>query len=461
MPRRYPPGPANYSAWIGLTWRHAFRLWWDALGFLDQLRTYGDISFFRLFGVRAYAVNHPELIREVLVTQREKFHKLPRDVRAVRQIVGQGVLVSEGDFWRRQRRLLQPAFHMSRMEHCATAAVEQAARMLQRWADAKTVDVPAEMSDVTMRIAAQAMFTIDLGPQDGELVTAARTLSTELIGEIHALFTLPDWLPLPHKRRKREAIRIYDKLMREIIRQRRATGESSSDLLSMLLAAEDETGDGQGMDDEQVRDEAMTAFTAAFHASSMALTWTWYLLATHPDVFHRVVEEVDATLQGRPATFADLDRLVYTQAVLKESLRLYPPAWALFCRQAQEDLELGGYRVPRRSWVFVFPYVIHRDARFFPDPLRFDPERFSAARAQEILPYAYIPFGAGPRACIGSAFAMVEMTLIVATVLQHYLVELSPAHAAVRPNALLALRPHPGLELGLHARSPVCHMAPL
>ncbi len=455
---RYPPGPINFNALFGLTWRHAFRLWRDALGFLDALRAYGDIAFFRLFTVRAYVVNHPDLIREVLVTQREKFRKLPRDVRAVRQITGDGIIVSDGETWRRHRRLVQPAFHASRMEQYATLTVDQTRRMLDRWQQSPTLDVPAEMSDLTMRISLRAMFGIELKREDKGLVEAARILSDTFIREIHAVFTLPDWLPLPSKMRKRKAIAEFDRLIRGIIAERRGSGQDTGDLLSMLLLAKDDEDTcvqedrGSRLNDQQVRDEAMTLFTAAFHANSMALTWTWYLLARYPDVYQRVVDEVDTHLGQRPATFADVESLPQTQAVLKESLRLYPPAWALFCRQAQEDVELAGYQVRRGSWVFLYPYLTHRDGRFFPDPERFDPDRFLPERIKDIPPYAYFPFGAGPRACIGSAFAMMQMTLILATVMQRVRLELLPQQPEVQVEPLLALRPRGGLTMSVIRR---------
>ncbi len=452
MVHRYPPGPLNFNAMFGLTWRHAFRLWRNTIGFLDDMRKYGDISFFRLFTVRAYIVNHPDLIRQVLVTERDKFRKLPRDVRAIRQITGRGIIVSEGDFWLRQRRLVQPAFHASRMSHYANVSVQQTQQLLDRWRDRVQVDVPAEMSDLTMRISAETMFDIQLDAKNGEFVEAARVLSDTFMREIHSIFTLPDALPLPSKNRKRAALQTFDRLVRDIIEQRRASGQDKGDLLSMLLLAVDQEGDGTGMTDQQVRDEAMTLFTAAFHANSMALTWTWYLLAKHPDVCRRMTEEIDGVLGQRTATLADVERLPYTQAVLKESLRLYPPAWALFCRQALAEVELGGYRVRRGSWVFLFPYVTQRDSRFFPDPERFDPERFSPERAKDIPQYAYFPFGAGPRACIGNAFAMMEMTLIIATLTQHLHLALLPDQPTVQIEPLLALRPRGGLTMNITRR---------
>ena len=344
------------------------------------------------------------------------------------------------------------------MGRYAQATVGQTHRLLDRWSNVTAVDVPSEMSELTMRIAAQTMFDIELDDQSGELVEAARHLSDTFIREIHSVFTLPNFLPLPHKRRKRAAIRLFDKLIRDIIHQRRASGEDKGDLLSMLLLAVDQTGDGRGMTDQQVRDEAMTLFTAAFHASSMALTWTWYLLAKHPNVCARLVREVDVVLEQRDATFEDVARLTYTQMVLKESLRLYPPAWALFCREAQAEIELGGYRIPRKSWVFLFPYVTHRDSRFFPDPERFDPERFSPEREKEIPQYAYFPFGAGPRVCIGNMFAMMEMTLVIATLVQKLTLALLPNQPDVQMEPLLspssAQRSHD--ECQQTAREPAC-----
>ena len=203
---------------------------------------------------------------------------------------------------------------------------------------------------------------------------------------------------------------------------------------------------------QQARDEAMTLFTAAFHANSMALTWTWYLLARHPEVELRLHNEVDRVLGRRAPTYEDIDGLQYTQMVIQESLRLYPPAWALFCREAIKDVDLGGYLVRRGSWVFLYPYVTHRDPRFFPDPLRFDPERFAAAPARPIPKYAYIPFGAGPRACVGNTFAIMEMTLIVAMVVQHFRLSLPAGSAPKEAEAMLAIRPKGGLHMELAQR---------
>ena len=271
--------------------------------------------------------------------------------------------------------------------------------------------------------------------------------------EIHAVFTFPDWLPLPHKKRKRWAIAQFDDLIRRMIAERRTSSKDHGDLLSQLLLAVDDEGDGQRMTIQQARDEAMTLFTAAFHANSMALTWTWYLLARHPEVERRLQEEVDRVLAGRDPAFEDIERLAYTQMVIQESLRLYPPAWALFCREAVKDVDLGGYRIRRGSWVFLYPYVTHRDPRFFPNPLRFNPDRFAADSADPIPKYAYFPFGAGPRACVGNTFAMMEMMLIVAMVVQRFRLCLPVGAAPKEAEAMLAIRPKGGLQMQLAHRT--------
>jgi cytochrome P450 len=451
--RKYPPGPINWNAAIGLTYRHMLRLWWNPLQFVRDMGTYGDLVFFRMFGVRAYIANHPQLIRDVLIAKREHFRKLPRDVRAVRQLTGNGIIVSEGDLWLRQRRLLQTAFHTRRMTGYAESMVQQTEQLLERWPDNVEVDIAQEMTQLTMRIAAKTMFDLDLTDGKRELVEAAQVLSHAFIEEIRSILTLPDWIPLPSKRRKRWAMQTYDRLIRDVIAQRRAAGHDHGDLLSILLLAVDQDGDGRGMSDEQARDEAMTIFTAAFHANSMALTWTWYLLARHPRIAAQMVEEIERVLGQRRPTYDDVAKLTYTQQVLKESMRLRPPAWSLFCRQVVTPVELGGYRLDPGSWVFIYPYATHHDARFFPDPDRFDPDRFTPEREREMPACAYLPFGAGPRACIGSHFAMAEMTLILALIGRDRQLDLIDANAEPALQASLALRPRGGLPMRVRCRA--------
>jgi cytochrome P450 len=426
---------------MGLTFRHAFKLWSRPLPFLNWLRKFGDLIFFRMFLVRAYIVNHPDIIRDVMVAKRESFRKLPRDSRAIQQLLGNGILISDGDLWLRQRRLVQKAFHASRMPGYARTMAGETERILAEWQPNTEIDVATEMSRLNMRIGGQTLLGVDLEDTNRNLTRAAQQLTEAFIREASAVLRLPDWLPLPSIRRKLEGMRMYDELIRGIIARRRASGEDRGDLLSLLLKARDDEGDGGGMTDQQIRDEAMTLFTASFHANSASLAWTFYLLATHPEVERRVVEEAQQVLGAGVAGHEAVARMPYIQQVLKESLRLYPPASVLFRREAVQDVELGGYTVKRGSWILVYPYVTHRDERFYPEPLRFDPERFSPEREKQVPPYAYFPFGAGPRVCVGNMFAMMEMALILATIVRRYRLELPADHEPVEEQAGLALKP--------------------
>jgi cytochrome P450 len=246
-----------------------------------------------------------------------------------------------------------------------------------------------------------------------------------------------------------------DRLIRDIIRERRTAGVDRDDLLSMLLLAVDEEGSGGGMTDQQARDEALTLFLAGHDSTAAGLTWTWYLIARHPAVAGRLTEEVETTLAGRPPAWDHLPQLTYTEAVIKESLRLYPPNWGTFPREAVDDVELGGFVVPKGCQVLVSPYVLHHDPRSFPDPDRFDPERFLSERAESIPQFAYIPFGAGPRVCIGATFALMTMKLVLATVLQEYRLALAPGQGEPEIEALLVLRPDGGLRLTVSRRPAV------
>jgi cytochrome P450 len=325
--------------------------------------------------------------------------------------------------------------------------VEYTRRMLDRWQPGATVDAAAEMTHLSLAVIARTLFDVELTGRAAELGAAVAVLSETFVRELSQPFLLPDWLPLPGKRRKRRAMRTLDGLIWDIIRQRRASGADRGDLLGMLLTAVDEEGDGRGMTDRQARDEALTLFNAGHDSSAAAMAWVWHLLARHPEAEARAAREAADVLGDRPATLADLPRLPYTDMVVKETLRLYPPAVALVAREALADVELGGYVVPRRSWVYLSPYVTQRDPRFFEDPERFDPERFAPGRAERIAPYAYFPFGGGPHVCIGNTFAMMEVTLVTATVLQRYRPAAPPGQGPVEPELHVAIRPRGGLRL--------------
>lgn len=450
MTRRYPPGPRDWLC--GLS--HMRRLSADILGFYaDLARRYGDCVYLRLGPYRDYVFFHPDQVREVLVAKARYFRKMPALRRILAELDGNGLVFSEGDFWLRQRRLIQPAFHAQRFGRYAAVMVERTRRLLDRWeaaagaAGTLEVDVEKEMTGLTLEIAARTFFDADVAGETAELGAAVATMSEVTVREVQSPLPLPDWLPLPLKRRKRRALDYLNGTVRRIIRERRASGEDRGDLLSMLLLAVDAEGDGGRMTDEQAREEAMTLFMAGHDTTAAGLTWAWYVLAKHPAVAGRAAAEVDAVLGGRPPTLEDVPRLRYLEWVLKETLRLYPPAIGVFTRQATEDVEIGGYPLRKGSLVQLLSYVTHRDPRWFPDPEAFDPERFAPGRVEQIPPYAYFPFGGGPRACIGTGFAMTEMALVVATLLQRLRVELAPGRRDVELLPHLSLRPKGGLPV--------------
>jgi cytochrome P450 len=446
----YPPGPKD--ALLGLTLARRFRS--QPLEFITELgRTYGDIAYFRAGPIRFYVVNNPQLIREVLVTKHKNFRR-PRFITGpLSKIDGNGLVLSEGDFWLRQRRLVQPAFATKRFDAYGRATVEYTQRMLDRFSGGAALDVADAMTELTLHIIAKTLFGVELEGQAARLGEAVRVVSEHVTAEAGYPLHLPDWLPIKNKRRKRWAIRTLDEFVWNVIRQRRAVGGDAGDLLSMLLLAVDEEGDGGGMTDLQARDEAMTLFNAGHDSTAAALAWIWYLVAKHPAVEAKLIEEVDSVLAGRTPQYADVARLPYAEMVVKEAMRLYPPTWGLLPREVVTGVELGGYTIPKRAWIYIFPYVTHRDGRFFENPEKFDPERFAAGRVDKIPQYAYIPFGGGPRVCIGNTLAMMEMILIMATVLQKFRLKLAPDQPEVEPEPLISMRPKGGLRVSLSRRA--------
>jgi cytochrome P450 len=451
MKTRYPPGPRDWC--FGLT--IGLRSLREPLTFLqDMARDYGDIAHVHVGPFHSYIINHPDLIREVLVTKRKSFRKWEAQKRVFRKIDGDGLINSEGDFWLRQRRLIQKAFQQRRFGRYAATAVELTRRRLDRWAAGAAINLDREMSELAVEIAGETLFGVDLRDQAAWLGETAEVLRETFIREFLAPVPLPDWLPLPSKRRMRRAIRELDAFITGIIRDRRASGEDKGDLLSMLLLAVDEQGDGTGMTDRQARDEAVTLFNAGHDSTSAALAWTCYFIARNAGVQERLRGELEAVLGGRAATFEDLPRLTFADAVVKESLRLCPPTAALFTRQAITEVEIGGYPLARGSLVSMSPYVTQRDPRWFPEPERFDPDRCGPGRAEAIPEYAYFPFGAGPHVCIGNAFAMTEITLVVATVVQRFHLELAPGQENLVPELKVSLRPKGGVWVKPVARRP-------
>ena len=447
---RVPRGPKD--SFLGLSFVRRFRN--DPLQFITELgREYGDVAYLRMGSIRMYLLNHPHLIREVLVSKHKSFRRPRFLAKPLSKVDGNGLVLSEGDFWLRQRRLVQPAFSTRRFDGYAQVTVASTQRMLDRWPAGTTLDIADEMTQLTLEIISKTLFNLDIHGKTAPLGEAVRIISEAVVREAGSPIRLPDWLPLPGKRRKRWALRTLDDLIWSIIRQRRASKQDHGDLLSILLLEVDEEGDGQGMTDRQARDEAMTLFNAGHDSTAATLAWIWYLVARHPAVEAKLIEEVDRVLAGRRAEYADVARLPYAEMVVKESLRYYPPTWALFPREAIEPVEIGDTKLPKGAWAYIFPYVTHRDPRFFEHPEKFDPERFAPGRIDAIPQYAYLPFGAGPRVCIGNTFATMETILILATVLQKFRVRLTADQPEVEPEPFIAIRPKGGLRVVLGHRT--------
>ncbi|OAI40652.1 hypothetical protein AYO40_04600 [Planctomycetaceae bacterium SCGC AG-212-D15] len=428
----------------------------DILGFLTGLhRDYGDLVYIRLGPYRSYWVFHPDLAREVLVSKAKLFRRKGRQVDVLKQWNRNSLVISDGDDWLRQRRLVQPAFNPRRFAGYAEVMVRAAERLAERWqaANPSEIEINSAMTDLTLAIIAKTLFDVDVSDESRKLGEAVGVLSETAMREAGQPFTLPSWLPLPSIRRKRAAMAYLDTTIRRIIAERRASGEDKGDLLSMLLHAVDEEGDGRGMSDEEARDQAMTLFLAGHDTTAGTLSWLWCLLAEHPEVEANVLAEVDNVLHGRLPSADDLPRLHYTEMVVKETLRLYPQAYVLFARVPAEDVVVGDYTVPAGALVYVVPYVIQRDARWFPEPERFDPERFSEEAAAKLPTYAHIPFGAGPRVCIGAAFATMEMVLTVATLIQRFHLALVPGQKPLEPLPLFSLRPKGPVRMTATLRS--------
>lgn len=415
---------------------------------IESAEKYGDIVFFKVGNERIYLFNHPDLIRDVLVTNQKNFTKSRALVKAKR-VLGEGLLTSEGELHLRQRRLAQPAFHRDRIAAYGRSMVDYAARTSSRWANAQTLDIHDEMMRLTLAIVARTLFSADVENEAAEIGEALTVTFAAFNIGILPFSEILEKLPLPYIKRFEAARARLDGTIYRIINERRATGEDTGDLLSMLLLAQDTEGDGGGMTDTQVRDEAMTIFLAGHETTANALSWTWYLLSQHPDVATRFHQEIDA-LENRPPQPEDLPNLPYTRMILAESMRLYPPAWAVG-RRAINDFEAGGYHIPARSMVLMSQYIMHRDPRFYPNPDRFDPERWRPEVAATRPKFSYFPFGGGTRFCIGEQFAWMEGILILTTIGQKWRMSYAGASApSVEPR--ITLRPAGTLPMKVERR---------
>jgi cytochrome P450 len=446
--RTLPPGPRGMPI-LGML--PAVRR--DPTGvFLRAAQRFGDVVYFRIGPRRGYLITNPADVRHVLQDNARNYHKSPL-YEKLRTTLGNGLLTSEGEFWLRQRRIAQPAFHRQRVATLASVMAESARETAHQWeriaSGGQPVDVAEEMMGLTRTVVLRALLGADLGPFT-ETIDEAWTVINERIGESFWSLGFTDTLPTPKYRRFQAALALLRSAVDHVINERRQHPSDGADLLSMLLTARDEET-GEGMSDEQLRVEVTTFLLAGQETTSLALTWTWYLLSQHPAAQRRLEDELDAVLDGRPPEYADLVSLPYTRMVIDEAMRLYPPAWG-FSRQALNDDALGGYRLPQGWLAFVIPYVLHRLPEFWPDPEVFDPSRFSPEQSAERPKFAYLPFGAGPRQCNGNQFALIEAQLSVATLAQSYRLHLVPQHK-VEPWPLITLRPRFGMPMIVERRA--------
>lgn len=439
----YPPGPKGHLLVGNLPEMRR-----QPLEFMTECaRLYGDVTYMRVVDRDVYLLNHPDLIEEVLVTNNRNFIK-PQLLKDAGEVLGNGLLTSDGEFWLRQRRLAQPAFHRDRIATYATLMTEFTRETLDGWHDGETRDLHEDMMALTLNIVAQALFGADVSDKTEE-VGAALEVSLQRFVDRMSFMRILDPLPLPRNIRFREKKRVLDRIIYDIIESRRSGNEDRGDLLSMLLHAQDE--DGSRMTDEQLRDEVVTLFLAGHETTAVSLVWTWHLLSDHPEVVQRLEAELDQISGDRMPLLEDLPRLTYTEMIIRESMRLYPPAWRVG-REALEECEVGGYLIPKGAQVVMSQWLMHRDERYFDAPLEFRPERWEGDLAKRLPKFAYFPFGGGPRRCIGDSFAMMEATLLLASIAREYRLHRVPDQTvALWPS--ITLRPKHGLKMTLERRA--------
>jgi cytochrome P450 len=412
----------------------------DPIGLLERAASLGDLTKVRMPGTEVYLVNHPDHVWEVLATGNRDFHKSPA-LQNARRVLGDGLLTSEDEHHRRQRRLIQPIFHHDRIDTYGDVMVEEARRSCERFSEGADLDVRAEMARLTLAVVGRTLFATDVGSDEASAVTAAiHEILSQFGRQFSPWFPITEKLPTPASRRFDRSVAVFDRLIGSLIAERRTQG-GGDDLLSLLLAAQE---DGVGMSDRQVRDEAVTLFLAGHETTSNALTWTWWWLSQHPAAEARLHAELDTVLEDRPPVTADLGRLPYANAVVSESLRLRPPAWAMG-REVIAPHELAGVRLPVGSVVVVSPWLLHHDARWWSDPDAFLPERWLTTDPDRPR-HAYLPFGGGPRMCIGEGFASMEAVLLLATIAQRWRFTVAPS-ARVEMQPVITLRPRYGLAM--------------
>jgi cytochrome P450 len=443
---RFPPGFQRNILWFAL---RKFRPANPIFLFQHLADTYGDIAHYKLGHHHIVFLNHPEYIREVLVVQNDNFIK-ERTVQRTKMLLGEGMITSEGAAHRAQRLAAQPAFHRQRIVEYAGIMVEEAARTRESWSAGEQRDTAVDMMHLTLNVVARTLFATDLRNEVYELAAAIN----RIMGLYNFLIMLPaaEWLVHLHPPGLAAFVRArnrIDAVVYRMIDAHRKSGRDRGSLLDLMIAASPDN-DPESCQASFLRDQVITIFLAGYETVANALSWTWYLLSQNPDCERKFHEEIDSTLKGQTPSFDDVARLRYTENVLAESLRLYPPAWAMG-RYAKNDFALGEYSLPARTTVLISQFITHRDPRYFPDPLRFDPDRFTPEGKAQRTKFTYFPFGAGARQCIGESFAWMEGVLILATLAQKWKLKLVPGHP-VEPQPLITLRPKYGMRMQVEPR---------
>lgn len=433
-------GPKGHFLW-GNLWE--FRK--DELAFLTHcVQEYDEIVPLRLVHLPAYLLLNPDHLEYVLITRRQDFTK-SRMYRLMDSLMGNGLGLSEGDFWLHQRRLIQPAFHRERIEAYAQIMVDHTERMLSTWQEDQSLDIIAAAMNLTLAITVKAFLSYDT-EQDAEgkgISEALKEVTQVITARFRSPIPLPETIPTPTNRRYQKIVKGVEAFIYRIIQQRRAQPGNSGDLLSALLEAQDE--EGSRMTDQQLRDEIMTTFVGGTDTSAASLLWTWYLLSQHPAVEAKLVAELDAVLGDRSPTAADLSNLPYLDKVYTESLRYYSPG-PLLGREATKDFELDGYHFPAGAELWISPWAMHRNPRYYEAPDEFRPERWEGDFAKQLPKFAYMPFSHGPRQCIGNGFVKMEAKLILATVAQRFHLELAPGQI-VEPEFSMTVFPKHGIKM--------------
>jgi cytochrome P450 len=423
----------------------------DQLAFNLRARGFGDIAYYRLGPLNVYQLNHPDLIHQVLIGQSDKFQKPDLLRQRLRQTLGAGLLTSDGDLWKQRRKLMQPAFRHDRVAAAYGEVISECAEQtIRSFSDAELRNIDDDMGRLSLAIIVRSLFGSDRSGDAAEIGSSLAAVVEVASNHVNSGLRLPSWIPTGRNLRERRVLARLDAIMQSLISARRDSASSRDDLLSFLLAAVDSDTEAR-ISDRQLRDEMTTLFFAGRSTTANALTWTWYLMSRHPDAEAKLQEELQHTLRGREPRAVDLSQLPYTEMVVREAMRLFPTAPA-FARQPIDDVVIGGYEIPKGSLVTVSTYALHHDERFFPQPEEFIPDRFAPGWEGRIPRCAYLPFGAGPRVCIGSEFAMAETRLVLAMVAQRCRLLLEP-NIEIKPKQLLSLKPSVPVRMRVQMRA--------